>query len=161
MQKTPSVRGPRHHEPMAPDLWITRDLPVLDAIVTALDAVPPGQLIGLDTVAERTGLSDDDVAKACIRLEFDFIELIRVMGPSENWGVKAVSASALRATGAWPTAESLAQEILDGLAREAETETDPQRASRLRTAVSALGEGARDLGVSVLASIIARQTGLG
>ncbi len=146
---------------MASDTWFRRELPTLEAIVSALDDAPPGQTVRLGEIAERTSLSDDEVAKACLRLELAYIELTKTMGSTGSWVVRNVSASALTATGAWPTPERLAQQILDGLAQEADREADPQKASRLRAAATALGEGARDVGVSVLATVIARQTGLG
>ena len=108
----------------------------------------------------RTAISDDEVAKACMRLELEYIDLTRTMGPPSSWCILGVSSSALEATGAWPNAVGLADQILQGLHDEAQSETDTAKAGRLRAAAQALGETVREVGVSVLASVITRHTGL-
>lgn len=74
--------------------------------------------------------------------------------------LSGVTSAARRAVGQWPSGESFAQELLAGLNHAAETESDPDRKSRLREAVAVLGGIARTVVVEVATRAVERQTGM-
>lgn len=75
-------------------------------------------LLALPDIAEVTGFSLSEVGKACINLQkAGHLELITAMSGNDYspWSVKEISSSALVATGAWPSPESLAAAIVEEL----------------------------------------------
>jgi hypothetical protein len=137
------------------ETWLSRDLPVLDAVVELLedhDLVPP------EAVAERTGLDSREVLRAMHALDGIFVRLHRDMS---GGFVDAVTPEARRAVGQWPSGESLIRQLADGLAAAAEKETDPEQKSRLRQAAALLGGAVRDIAVGVAQAYADRRLGLG
>lgn len=144
------------------DTWVTRDLPVLDAIVTILEdefeaSVPQ--------VAAMTGLPAEEVTRAFYALQGQYVG--QVLARMGNWPagvhVKEVTGDARRAVGQWPTAENLVSRLSEAFAVAADKEGDPDKKGRLRKLADGLGGAGRDIAVSVISQIVeakARQIGL-
>jgi hypothetical protein len=142
--------------------WENRDLPVLDAAVQFLeDPERRGSLPEASDLAEVTGLTIDDVGRALNALGDEYLQVEKTLGGYAHWAVSRVYPSGRRAVGQWPTPENLAERIVATLEQAAENEPDEERRSRLQQAASVLGSGARDLFIGVLASVIARGSGVG
>jgi len=142
------------------DTWASRDLPVLDAVVTLLDE--PGRFaVSGSEIAEHTGMELADVAAALEALEDAYLDLSRTLGDTGSWHVMRVTPDARRLVGQWPTADSLLAKLVDGFNAAAEHEPDPERQSRLRAIASGLGGGFRDVAADILARVIEHKTGLG
>ena len=67
---------------------------------------------------------------------------------------------ARRAVGGWPTAESLATLLVQGLERAAEAEPDEERKGWLKKSASYLGNAGKDIGVEIAATALNKQFGL-
>lgn len=124
-----------------PDLWTTRDLPVLDSIVRAL-AEDPFRGVTPEHVSAATGLSQGEVASALTNLAsarppfFDGISIEEVPFPIT---ITSVSERALRTTGTWPEPEQLVMRLISALEEAASQEPDPDKRSRLDQAAKTLG----------------------
>ncbi len=140
---------------------MTRDLPVLDAVVTYLDEAPRGTRPQLMDIAEATGRDVDDVIKAADSLDGVYLDITKTLGPPGMWWVNSVTPEARVATGQWPSAQTMAARIIAGLEEAADREPDEVKSSRLREAASVLGDTVRDLSTNVLAAVITKQLGLG
>ena len=145
------------------DTWISRDLPVLDAVVRLLDEPGHGLLFGR-TVAEHTGLGKGAVESALLALSPDYVRLGRQMsaeGGIDLLPLDGVTAEARRAVGQWPTADSLVAQLIDGFNDAADREPDPERKNRLQAIASGLGGSVRDVAVDIVARVIEHKAGLG
>jgi hypothetical protein len=78
------------------DTWATRDLPVLDAIVTALE---DSFSVSAAQVAADTGIPDEDVVRAFYALQGEFTGqvTVRVSGRPDGIYLREVTADARRA----------------------------------------------------------------
>jgi hypothetical protein len=133
-----------------PDTWHSRDLPVLRAAVTIIDAT--NQMASLQQLAEATGLSEDDTRRAVLALNRGgYVEgaITPVWGDDLVDGVNDVVGEAYRLTGAWPSPEAIADRFLAALTDVAEHGTDEVTRSRARKALDGLGSLTRDTLVSV------------
>jgi hypothetical protein len=143
--------------------WASRELPVLNAVVTLLDR-PDAFMVRVIDIAEHTGLKPTTVAKALDALEGPYVgEFTKGLtgGVPDTWYVAQVTASARQAVGQWPTAENVLAQLVDGLNDAAERERDPERKNRLRAIAGGLGGSVRDVAVDIVARIIEHRTGLG
>lgn len=140
--------------------WAERDLPVLSAAVAALDE-GLGDLVTVDGIASATGLSPDDVGRAALALEDEYLTLTRTMGGVGAWGVVAVTPAARRAAGQWPAPGDVVDQIVAALESAAEMSTDESRRTTLRGIAMGLMGAGRDIAVQVLATTIAKTTGVG
>jgi hypothetical protein len=144
------------------ETWSWRDLPVLDAAVSLLDAGAwEGEQPDLADIAERTDLGDTDVAAALVALNGRFLTLSTPMGDISEWFVSEVTPQARREVGQWPAPDAVIARLADGLDAAADTEQDPDRKQRLRSVASALTGSLQGVATDVLARIIERSTGLG
>lgn len=139
--------------------WESRDLPVLDAAVRYLDE-HAGRMFpqGYD-LAEITSLTNEDVTRALLALEDQYVRLRKTMGDPKNWTVTAVYPGAREAVGQWPTPENLADRLVEAMSSAADQEPDEEKRSRLKTAASWFGNAGRDVMVDVTAAVINRQMG--
>lgn len=112
-------------------------------------------------LVEVTGLSADEVERALNALmtadgpyltgQFAMQGLVRVNGMTER---------ARRAVGAWPTADSLATELLGEIERAADAESDPGTTSRMRSALGVLTTDGRAVLVGVVSAWAKAHLGL-
>jgi hypothetical protein len=143
--------------------WETRDLVVLESIVRLLDGPGYLQVLTGSLVIEDTGLSNEDVGRALLALNGPYIDLQMVMsgGDAGYWMVRSVTPLARLTVGQWPTPEQLAERITRALDVAADGEKDEEKRSRLKSMAIWAGSAGKDVVVQVLASVIAKQSGLG
>lgn len=134
------------------DTWTGRDFPVLRAIVALTEAGE--DYIEPEQIEAQTGLSPEAVQLALWALAgedpplFAFKDLTAGGGSGRRIGyISNPTGHARRAVGAWPTAESMADQLSAAFALAADREPDPEKRSKLRAAAE-LGRDAI-LGVAV------------
>lgn len=140
------------------ELWFSRDLPVLQGIVEQFE-IHDRPLLGLPRVAELTGFTLAEVGKACMNLEkAGYLELVRAMGGNDYspWCVKEISASALVATGAWPSPESLSAAIVEELVRASEASDSGNQVGWLKKILSGAGEVSKEIFTRVITEAVVR-----
>jgi hypothetical protein len=135
--------------------WETRDLPVLKVVVGIEEET--GRYAMVADIAERTGLSDEQVQRAIAALSreepqlFDVIDSSSMSG-SYYAGAGDTTGHARRVVGAWPTPESLADRLIAALEETAANgETDEQRSWAKRAL-----EGGKVVGKGVLTSVLVK-----
>jgi len=144
------------------DTWVSRDLPVHDAVVRLLEN--GAFRVSVADVVGETSFDPKAVDRALTALDGPYVTdytQFATGGIPDNWYVTGVTADARRMVGQWPTAESLAASLAEAFSRAADEEKDPKRKSRLRQLASFLGETGKDLAAEVIAKVITRQTGMG
>jgi len=144
------------------DTWVSRDLPVLDAVVKLLDE--GNFVVHVADIANETGFDTRTVAQALDALDGPYVaEYQKLMtgGIPDSWHVSKVTPEARQAVGQWPTADSLAVQLAAAFSEAAEKENDPERKSRLRQIASFLAETGKDVAAEVLAKVILRPAGMG
>ena len=89
-----------------------------------------------------------------------YIELQLAGGWSEERAgggyVDAVTERTRRELGAWPTADSLVDQLAEALNRAADDEPETERKGRLRQAADVVGGMAREVAVAVISARIGR-----
>ncbi len=144
------------------DLWTTRDLPVLRALVEHFDD-PRASDSGLDLAGE-TGLDGAQIERALAALYRAEPPYIKATIAFESGGVPArihsVTERAYRAVGAWPTAEGLTDRITAAFADAADAEPDPEQKSKLKSTAAWLGGAGRSVALDVAMKLVEHQTGL-
>jgi len=144
------------------DTWVSRDLPVLDAVVRLLDE--GSFAVTVADIAGQTGLDTKTVDRALDALDGPYVAKYQKMmtgGIADSWYVTAVTAAARRVVGQWPTAESMAERLAAAFSEAADEEKDPERKSRLRQIARFFGETGKDLAAEIIAKVIVHQTGMG
>jgi hypothetical protein len=81
------------------ETWTKRDLPVLEMIVKFLDERAGAEIPEGSDVAEQLQMDIDDVARAFIALDGEFIDLRKMGNGAASWDVASVTASARRVVG--------------------------------------------------------------
>jgi hypothetical protein len=107
------------------DTWITRDLPVLRAIVLGYDNI--GSSPDVNKIAQTTGLEVEEVIRGVRALEYEdppFLLNLQWGMSGTPWVTGTPTGHARRAIGVWPTAESLATLLVRGLEKAAKAEPD-------------------------------------
>lgn len=145
---------------MSKDTWTPRDLPVLEAIVELADEGESD--INPSVIARRTRLDAAQVDGALAALAnespplFHPIEVTTGDGKRHIYSVEQPTGQARRRVGAWPTPESLADQLVAALGVAAAAEPDAAKRSRLQSVVEFLGGVGRDVVVSVASGILTR-----
>ncbi len=139
--------------PPLPDVWFTRDLPVLRAVARLVDSpehggapylgqvVPASGLPRKDVVASVRGLVDTGYVAALTNVAGD---VVRITG---------ISGEARRLTGLWPTPQSEWARLVEQLssrAAQAATEVERARWQAMADAADAVGDGDGALLMSAL-----------
>lgn len=145
-----------------PDYWTDRDLPVLHALVEHFDQL--GAHDGDLDLPGATGLSRDEVDRSLAALSRAQPPYIKGQAAMGSHGVPirlfGVTERAYRAVGAWPTTESLTDQLIEALGRAADNESDPEQRSRLKATTAWLGGAGRSIFAEVAARMIEHQAGL-
>jgi hypothetical protein len=132
------------------DTWTNTDLPVLEAIVSQLDATP-SEPVGLRELGKLTKLTETDLGRAMARLAsasppfFEGVEIDELTYPIF---VTRIFERALQATGRWPSPETLVSGLVDALNQAADSENDPEKKSRLRQTAETLGGAALQVAIA-------------
>jgi hypothetical protein len=136
-----------------PDVWFTRDLPVLRAIVRLLDEPPHGSAPYLGAVVPASGLPRPQVVSAANALvAAGYVEAL-TNHAGDIVRFTSASAEARRLTGLWPTPQGEWDRLLEQLAARATgalTEVERARWQALSDAAVALGPDAGALLMSAL-----------
>jgi hypothetical protein len=143
------------------DKWASRDLPVLTAIVEWRDRQPLELGPTVREIADLTGFGIMDVTSATASLSGDYIMMQPAMDDPDEWPVTRVYSAARRATGQWPSGESLVEQLVAGLRAAELTEPDPVQKSRLHALVDGLTGIARDVFVQVATTVVSGSIGQG
>lgn len=129
---------------LLPDVWFTRDLPVLRAIARLVDEPKHGgapYLLG--SVVPGSGLPKAEVIAAAKALaSAGYIEPL-TNHAGDIVRITAISAEARRLAGLWPTPQGEWERLLEQLALRAErapTDVERQRWQALAEAAAAVGE---------------------
>jgi hypothetical protein len=141
--------------------WESVDHPVLAAAVRYIEDHDWGQLPQAFDLAPMVGLDAEEVGKALLRLDGEYIEASRPLGGLSHVGVDGVHPKARRAVGQWPSPIDLAERVLGGIQEAAESELDEEKRGKLRQTAAFLGSSGKDLFINLLASVIAKSTGIG
>ncbi|MGH3205227.1 MAG: hypothetical protein ACRDP5_24730 [Streptosporangiaceae bacterium] len=144
------------------DTWVSRDLPVLDAVVRVLD--DGAFRVSVADVVGETSFDPEVVDRALTAPDGPYVTdytQFATGGIPDNWYVTGVTAEARRVVGQWPTAESLAVRLAEAFSRAADEEKDPELKNRLRQLASFLGDTGKDLAAEIIAKVIMHQTGMG
>ncbi|MGY1845526.1 hypothetical protein [Modestobacter sp. SYSU DS0875] len=133
-----------------PDVWTTRDRPVLVEVVRRLDEQDDS--VPVEEVADATGLSPDEVSRAARNLlRADLVEVeFLFSGDAEFTGV---SAEALRIAGLWPDAGDAFDRLLWSL-EERIAEAPPEEKTKLAKVRDAIVGVGRDIGVEVIGAAV-------
>ena len=137
-----------------PDVWFTRDLPVLRAIVRLLDEPPHGSAPYLGAVVPASGLPKAEVVAAAQALAAaGYIEPL-TNHAGDIVRITAISAEARRLAGLWPTPQGEWDRLVEQLTARAEnapTEVERQRWRAFADAAAAVGP---DDGALLMAALI-------
>jgi hypothetical protein len=139
------------------DRWYSRDLPVLQHIVDALDQ--GSDLVDDEAMAEALGITHEDAVAAIENLERGgyVTDISWTFGP--NFSVTQVTERALRATGIWPNEETAGDQLLWILEQKVEAATTPEERTRwARIRDSVVGAG-REFAIELGAAMAARTMG--
>jgi hypothetical protein len=143
------------------DSWVSRDLPILDAIVQYFDGADEPLQAGIPTegtFAEITGRDLGEVRASVRALRRSYL-VVQDGGLGASM-IVGVTDAARRAVGQWPSAEAMADRVAAALREAADREQDPQKKSKLRTAAEIAGGFARDFVIDALASIATKPIGM-
>jgi DNA-binding MarR family transcriptional regulator len=136
---------------MVEDTWASRELPILRA---ALQQIEAGEsFVKFGTLTEELGIDRGQLTIALRALDdAGYIEAYFSMGGAV--AVKNVTERTRRELGAWPSANSLLEQLVAALTAAAEAEPEPEKKSKLRGAADVLAGMARDIAVTAIASRI-------
>ena len=136
------------------DTWASRDLPVLDAVVSQVDELlPTGDIPEAIDIGDATGLEIQEVVTALNALHGEYLELHKALELS-GWFITSVTPAARRAVGQWPTGENLIERLAIGINQAAEQETDPEQKRRLKAVARELGGAVKTTAINVASEIL-------
>ena len=137
-----------------PDVWFTRDLPVLRAIVRLLDEPPHGSAPYLGAVVPASGLPKPQVVSAANALAAAGYVQVLTNHAGDIVRCTGISAEARRLAGLWPTPQGEWERLLEQLAVRAENApTDVERARWRAFAEAATAVGEHD-GALLMSALI-------
>ena len=140
-----------------PEVWATRDFPILKAAALYVDR---GQAPGYDELASQTGLDAADVALGVAALGRRGLVQVETTLAGTGW-ITDVSGDAYLITGLHPDGHDALEALASMFRQAAEQTSDPEEKSRLRKAASAVGDVVGQIGAGVMTAYIARMAGIG
>ena len=140
-----------------PDVWATRDFPILKAAALYVDR---GQAPGYDELASQTGLGAEDVALGVAALGRRGLIQVETTLAGTGW-ITDVSGEAYLITGLHPDGDDALEALASMFRQAADRTSDPDEKSRLRKAASAIGDVIGQLGAGVMTAYITHMTGIG
>lgn len=138
-------------EPL-PDTWHSRDLPVLRTIVRLCDEERSSIATGAGVARSLRALTDDEIHRAINALELAGLFEVTRRGDGSASIISCPSAEARRLSGAWPSPDSIADNLLAELKDIAEYGSDEATKSKARKALDGLSGFSRDVLVGVIGS---------
>lgn len=140
------------------DLWFSRDLLVLKAVVAKVEKRGHADTRNL----RIDGLTEEDIKRALKSLaDGGFFTDTESSAGGRHELVWGVTGEARRAIGAWPSPENLVDRLVEQMRLAAEAAEDEETSSRLRRTAAWFGGVGRDLMVEITAAAITRGVGLG
>lgn len=140
-------------EPL-PDLWASRDFPVLVAVARLLDET--GRPVTSYEVASEVQIEQPTAVRALTNLAHGFLEVRSENSVSDNdCYVVGITADGLRAAGQWPSPEAAVDRLIAAL--DAQIDVAPEgspKASKLRALRDGVVGVSRDLLVEVMGAVI-------
>jgi len=139
------------------DLWTSRDLPVLRAIVAAIDATRPGYPIRVSDLTVE-GLTSEEIQRSVNALAQAGTFFT---GTDGAWGhphlfIHGVTEHARQRAGVWPTpADDLAERLI-GAFQAAADAAEGEKKTKLKAALTGLKGLSRDVLVEVISSMISQ-----
>jgi hypothetical protein len=135
-----------------PDVWTTRDFPVLREVVQRFDR-GDNAVWGQD-VAAALSMSPEDVHRSGRALKRrGLVEaLIPLKGPAVQFA--NVSGEAYLLTGLHPNGDDAVSQLVSALRQAADQVADPEEKSKLRKLADGVGGVSRDVLANVLAAVI-------
>lgn len=135
--------------------WDTRGFRLLEAIVDITERGDTNAVTA-ERIASHTGLDDTTVQAALRALSSEDPPFFEAQG---IWGGGILRASnptghARRAVGEWPTAESLANQLIARIESAAAHESDEGKRSKLNQLAGFFATGGRDLLIDIAAKAI-------
>lgn len=137
-----------------PETWTWRELPILEIAVRDADAGAQ-----FEDIAAETGLELKDVWHGAKALDDGGYINAAAAGAFSGF-VPSVTERGRREVGAWPTAESLADQLARAFADAADREADPERKSALRSMADGLMGAGRTVAIELLSAYAKKQAGL-
>jgi hypothetical protein len=136
------------------DTWESRDLLVLDAVVSYFEEHAGTKFPQVYDIADLIGRDSVEVYRALRALRPTYVELSEVMsgGDPKPHMIVGITDEARRAVGQWPTAEGIVDRLTQGLLDAADREPDERKRSRLRAVAEGLRSFARDVAVEVISN---------
>ena len=141
-----------------PDVWASRDFPVLREVARRIDAGDP--MPAVTDVAADTGLAVEEVQRAAEALKrrglVDYLD---------GWGggplnFRELSGEAYLVTGLHPNGDEVVSQLMSAIDQAVEQIDDPAEKPRLRALRDAVGGVSRDVLSGVIAAVITSQTGM-
>lgn len=137
-----------------PDLWATRDLPVLIATARLLDE--SGGPLMSHQIADAAGVEFRDAIRGLINLGNGYLEVRDASTMAErDCYVTGITAQGLRAAGQWPSADTAVDRFLAALDKQIDNTVEgTPKASRLRALRENAGSIGRDVLVEVMGGVL-------
>lgn len=134
-----------------PDVWTTRDFPVLVEVARQVDA--GSGRVDVKQVADAVELNEQDVELAgAALLRRGLVSVQGASGKPVLW-FKGVSAEAYFLTGLHPSGDDVVTALIDALRQAADHTPDPEEKSRLRRLADNAGTVSRDVLGGVLVNL--------
>ena len=137
------------------DTWGHRDLPVLDAIVALSEN---DDWVADVSIEKKTGFDTATVQKALRALANNYPPYFATANMTASGRIELlhqITGDARRAVGAWPTAESLADALIERLQQLAnDEEADPDTRERAKQGLRAFVGVGKDVLVGVASSAL-------
>ena len=138
---------------MLEDVWVSRDLPVLQEVARRADGQPRGLWLSLGEVAGATGLDEGDVERAAFAL-FD-AGLVSVDERATSIvAFTGMSSRARSLVGLWPSPETAADRLVAALEQAVDRASTPEERKRSEKVLGAVLEGGRDFAVALGAGVL-------
>ena len=143
------------------DTWVRRELPILLAAYRLVESGERPSVGQLEQMRQELGMTVRELELGLAALENadpSYIELQLAGGWTEEKAgggyVDAVTERTRRELGAWPTADSLVDQLAEALRRAADDEPELECKGGLRQAADVVGGMARDVAVAVISARI-------
>jgi hypothetical protein len=140
-----------------PDVWATRDFPVLVEVTRRIDA--GSDALRVADIAQAVGMTPDDVALAGAALKRR--GLVTVLGVAEMAVLRFtdVSAEAYFLTGLHPSGDDAVSNLVEAIRQAADQVDDPAEKSRLRTLADQALNVSREVLAGVMVAVMTRGIG--
>jgi hypothetical protein len=140
-----------------PDLWSTRDLPVLRRIahVVVVDNEAEARP---EVVAAELGIETDDAVRSMVWLhDAGYVEALTADSMGGKYRlVTGLTERGRRVVGIWPSEDSV-DALVDALDRAADEADDPEEESKLRKLATGFRNVSKKISTAVIAAYIAGQ----